>query len=189
MTERFSRRTRITAATVTALGLLGAGIGTGVARGSGGPNSNPSSTAAKLSAELYNQRDFPKGVPVPGILNGTVTLEGPNGPGSQKITYTDPVLLELPNTLTGLQSLDGVWVGVPDHNEQGHVVLHAMQIHEGQVDGQTESVRLNNPTEPVLDGAAIYPTAVTHAPDELIAFDITGNGNFPSTPVEASVAK
>ena len=189
MAEKFSRRMRITATIVSALGVavVGTGIGTHLAGIGEDPNAAPSRAAARLSAELYDQNDFPNGVPVPGILNGTVTLEGDNGSGLPDITYTDPVLLERPNTLTGPQSLEGVWIGIPDYNEQGHVVLDAVQIHVGEVSGQTESVHLNNPNEPVLSEAAIYSTHVADGPDALRGFNATGNGDFPSTLITASL--
>lgn len=45
------------------------------------------------------------------------------------------------------------------------------------------TVTLNDPVNTVFEGTGIYVTSVTDAPDQLMAFDIQGNGNYPSVAV------
>ncbi len=189
MSEKLSPRTKRGIAIGTlSLSLAGsAALGFELAP-SNGSQALPAKEAKAISADLYKPKDFTKGVPVPGILNGSVTLQD-SRLGSTEITYKNPVILERNNSSLGRKSLDGTWIGIPEHNAQGHVVIHPIQIHEGKNDSQTETVNLNDSNNPVLYGAAVYTSEVTHSGDALIAFDITGTGNFPSVPVEAIVQK
>lgn len=137
--------------------------------------------AGKISTELYDSKDFPNGVPVPGVLNGSVVVVDKAG----SVTWNNPVLLDRDKG----NSLEGAWLGIPSQNQDGHTYLQPVQIHPGKHNGETETLQLHDPANPVLYGAAIYKTSVTNGPDEVIAFDIQGNGNFPSVPVSVSGTK
>lgn len=80
--------------------------------------------------------------------------------------------------------LDGSLIGIPVSDAEGRVVLKPIKI-----DLRSQSLRLRNGRDTVLEGTAIYPTKVTNAPDALVGFDATGQGNFPSVNIKTDVRK
>jgi hypothetical protein len=148
--------------------------------------------AHTISTELYDSTNFPKGVEVPGILNGAVVLHTAEG---QTITYRYPVILEQATLNKKPDSngkfLEGSWIGIPSHNAKGQVVITPTQVKLGaSKEIADESVSIASSTADTIHPAAgLYATTVTGGPDQLMAFDIQGNGNFPSVPVEAAVDK
>jgi hypothetical protein len=146
--------------------------------------------ARKFTQELYDTKNFPKGVPVPGILNGSVRIHNPIG---NTTSFDNPVVLAESHSPTKADKngrlLDGSWIGIPANDANGHVVLEPVQIHLGNQYGESESLHLKNKHDTVLEGAGIYPTSVSNAPDELIGFDIQGNSNFPAVHIKADGMK
>lgn len=165
-------------ATVTALVLLAA-CSTSNAR-----KPAPSELAEKISSELYTTNE---GVAVPGILNGSVEIDIATVSGNRHGSYKNPVVLEAKSD--NPDNLDGTWIGIPGSNAQGHVVLTPVQIQLGKHGDTTESLDLVNLTNPVLQNASVYTTTVTGAPDQLIAFDSTGEDAFPGFAVTSSGMK
>lgn len=149
--------------------------------------------AHTISTELYDSANFPKGVEVPGILNGAIVLRTTEG---QTITYRYPVILEQA-TLNKKPDdngkfLEGAWVGIPSHNAQGQVVITPTQVKLGtskEIANESVSIVSATTADTIRPAAGLYATTVTGSPDQLMAFDIQGNGNFPSVPVEATVDK
>lgn len=137
--------------------------------------------AERISTDLYDRHNFPKGVRVPGVLNGLVkvTIKTPNG--NRTGSYSHPVILEHE---WSPRNMSGIWIGVPGNDAQGHAEITPLQLELGTHGDTTETLVLDSKLHTVLNGAGIYPTAVKGAPDTIIAFDITGNGNFPSVPVQ-----
>lgn len=146
--------------------------------------------ARQITKELYDTKDYPKDVPVPVILNGSVKIHNPIG---NTTSFDNPVILVESHTHakadTSGKLLNGSWIGIPAHNAKGHVVLEPVQIHLGKHEGETESLQLKDKHDTMFEGTGVYTTAVTSAPDELIGFDIQGNGNFPSVHIKADGLK
>ena len=147
--------------------------------------------AHKITQHLYDPANYPKGVPVKGILNGSVRIHNPIGMTHE---IDNPVILveshQHAKTDKNKKLLDGAWIGVPAHDASGRVVLTPTQIHLSKNQaGESESLYLNNNHDTILEGAGVYATEVTGQPDTLMAFDITGEGNFPSVPVTTEGGK
>jgi hypothetical protein len=146
--------------------------------------------AHKITQHLYDPANYPKGVPVRGILNGSVRIHNPIGMTHE---IDNPVILveQHPHAQTDKHKklLDGTWIGVPAHDADGRVVLTPAQIHFGSRGGETETIHLNAKHDTILEGAGVYTTAVTGEPDALMAFDIQGEGNFPSVEVTTQGGK
>jgi hypothetical protein len=186
-------------AAVSAVALIGVAA---ESRGGSSESDKAHALASKISTELYDT-GFPKGVPVPGILNGTVQININTVGGVRQGQYKNPILLERiknePTKSADANFLDGTYIGIPGSNAAGQVVITPVQVHIGKNGDATTSVILD--TEPSQDpnvpkfsytdsseaifenGAAVYPSEVTNAPDELMGFDISGNGNFPSVEI------
>ena len=145
--------------------------------------------AKEFTTALYDTKGHPKGVAVPGLLNGSVKINIDTISGVKTGLYTNPVVLveSHPGAKPDLQGkfLDGSWIAIPGSNARGQVVLTPVQIHLGKHAGADESLILNDPTNTVLSGAAIYTTTAPNTPDLLMGFDAQGVGNFPSVPIES----
>jgi hypothetical protein len=139
--------------------------------------------AAAISAKLYTAEGFKQGAPIPGLLNGKITVEGNN---FKPIDYNNPIILAYAHPRAKLDAkgtfLDGSWVGLPSTDENNHIVIRPIQVHLGRdTNGETETAHLANPETPVFDNALVYTTVAEGGSDELIAFDGSGEGAFPST--------
>ena len=146
--------------------------------------------AGKITKELYDTKDYPKGVQVPGILNGSVKIDNAIG---NTTSFGNPIILVESHSPakadTNGKLLNGSWVGIPASDAEGRIDITPVQIQLGRHGGETQSLHLRNKHDTVLEGAGVYATSVTGSPDELIGFDIKGNGNFPSVHIEADGMK
>ena len=166
------------------IALVGGLATTALLTGCSGSEKAPSENdhgADRVSQALYDTGNFAKGVPVPGVINGSVTVEDAAG----KVIWKNPAVLAFDQG----SKIDGSWIGVPAYDSNGHVHLQAVRLALGVHGDQTETLQLSDSAQPVLYGAALYPTTVANAPDSLVAFDINGNGNFASVTVSASAEK
>jgi hypothetical protein len=153
------------------------------------PPDNSEAVAREISKELYDRDHFPKGVPVLGILHGTVELHDDRTDSTA--TYTNPIILGGDDAGTPKDITDDfLYLGIPSSTPSGQTKVQAVGFLQSGTHGPlTETVHLVDRKAPVLHGAAIYPTEVAGSPDQLIAFDMDGNGSIPSVSVTATVDK
>ena len=144
--------------------------------------------AGKITKELYDTKDYPKGVSVPGLLNGSVEVDIKTVSGVRKVGYKNPVILveshSSSKTDKNAKLLDGSWIGIPATDANGRIYITPTQIHLGNQNGETQSLHLKNRHNTVLEGAGVYTTSVANGSDELYGFDIQ-DGDFPKVHIEA----
>ncbi|HVV66679.1 MAG TPA: hypothetical protein VHB72_01250 [Candidatus Saccharimonadales bacterium] len=140
--------------------------------------------AKKISNELYDRKDFPKGVPVPGILNGSVKI---NFETVGSAEYENPVILSESHSAAATEKnsklINGSWIGIPTADAEGHVAITPVQVHVGEHNRETTSLHLLDPTHTVLEGAGVYAVPAQNGPDQLWGFDIQNgdSGKFQIT--------
>ena len=141
--------------------------------------------ASKITGELYDSRNFPKGVPVPGILNGSVEIKTSIG---NNIKYVNPVILveshSRAKTDKSEKLLNGSWVGIPVYDANGNLSLSPVEVHLGKHNGETQSLQLNNGHNTVLAEAGVFLTEVNGA-DQLYGFDVQ-DGDFSPRHITAT---
>ncbi len=147
--------------------------------------------AAKITRELYDARNFPKGVAVPGILNGMVEITEPSI--HNKVVLRNPIILEASHTAAQIDEnnklLDGTWVGIPVSNAKGQISISPLEIQMGKPKqpGENMSVHLQNQHDAILEGAGIYAsTSTANANPSLVGFNIQGGENYPKVHITAN---
>lgn len=140
--------------------------------------------AKKISHELYETKDFPKGIRVPGILNGSVKI---NSATVGSAEYENPVILSESHTAAATEKngklLNGSWIGIPASDAEGHVSITPVQVHLGTHNRENTSLSLLDPNHTVLEGAGVYAVHAQNGPDQLWGFDIQNgdSGKFQIT--------
>ncbi len=196
MNKSIERATRVIALTTA--------IPAGTAQTAGAETAAPMSPrqaqatrlAAKITHELYDTKDFPNGVPVPGILNGTVEIDEPSI--HNKVMFRNPVILEAGHTIAQIDKnnklINNTWIGIPVSNADGQISISPVEINIGNQpvngasqNGEIMSVHLQKNQDAVLEGAGIYisPQSSNSNP-EFIGFDIQGGGKpYPEVRIAA----
>ncbi|HVV66681.1 MAG TPA: hypothetical protein VHB72_01260 [Candidatus Saccharimonadales bacterium] len=145
------------------------------------PQARAMNVAKKITKELYNQGNS-KGVPVPGILNGSVEMAV--DAGAEKYTVRDqyPIILVESHSPSAIENnpnlLNGSWVGMPDAVGNGRVAITPYQIKLGKHNQENITLDLANNHEPVLnDGAGVEAVPSNDGIDKVYAIDLQG-GSF-----------
>ena len=139
--------------------------------------------AAAFTAALYDDQQYPKGVPMP-VLNGEIrttirTADGIKHTG----VYKDPILLATsdidakPDTKGDF--LKGGWIGIRGNDQNGKAVIHAVRFNQA---GEQFVAYTQKPTDIIFPDLAAYASADEGGPglDGLIGFDATGEHTNPT---------
>lgn len=150
--------------------------------------------AHEISVGLTDNTDYPDGVPVAGVLNGTVSIISEHDGGTPPTTFINPILLATADPTvspdTAGQFLDQGWVGIPEYDGHGHTGILPVQLKLGQTGNTTVSVHFNNPDRLLLTGASVYmSTAAANQPGQVFAFDPTGDVGYSGVPIQTTNAK